>query len=274
MVSQEKIYGLEELYEVRHISPPPDLKAYLQDIQVFVTHTLFPGTIPWHIMPDGSAYIIYNLIKRKEQFRSRLAIVGPRTVYKEIDRKERLLAIILRFWPGGAYPWLTFPVGELADQSFHLEHLWGEQWRQLRQEMTELAIQNAIEPCVDLLVRKLTTTLNPASGVHPLIGKSVQLLLQNEVPISIKALSSQFGVSDRYLRKLMLQQVGLGPKRLARIFRVTKAVAMADGAWPFGWSALAHSNGYYDQAHMIDEFQSLLGASPESFIQRVNRETV
>lgn len=39
-------------------------------------------------------------------------------------------------------------------------------------------------------------------------------------------------------------------------------------------AALAIDHGYYDQAHMIDDFQELVGDSPERFIQRHNRETV
>ena len=82
------------------------------------------------------------------------------------------------------------------------------------------------------------------------------------------------GITERYLRKLMIRHTGLGPKRLARIFRVTRTVGQADKGWPFGWAGLAVANGYYDQAHMIDEFQELLGASPERFIHRKNREAI
>ena len=32
------------------------------------------------------------------------------------------------------------------------------------------------------------------------------------------------------------------------------------------WSAVAVEAGYYDQAHMIDEFQRLVGATPAAFV--------
>lgn len=274
MALQENNYNTQQLYKVYNCTPPAHLKLYIQDIQILETHTFFSGSIPWHIMPDGSSYIIYTLIRRKDQYRSRLALVGPRTIYKEIDRKERLLSIILRFWPGGAFPWLPFPVAELADQAMRLEHLWGEHWGILKQEMTKLAIKNETEACVKLLIQALSHSLNSAVIGHPIVRISVQLMLENDGYMPIQSLATQLGISDRYLRKLMIKQVGLNPKRLARIIRITKAVAQVDHGWQFGWSALAHSSGYYDQAHMIDEFQALLGASPEAFVARMNREEV
>lgn len=274
MEIQEKNYSTRYLYSVQKVIPSPVLRAYIQNIEILVTQNFLSGSIPWHIMPDGSSYIIYTLIKRKEQYRSRLAWVGPRTVYKEIDRKERLLTIIVRFWPGGAFPWMSFPISEMTDQAIRLEHLWGEQWGLLKREMTVLAIKKEYVACVALLSQALENSLNLTSCVHPIINKSVQMLLQAEGVATIGSLAAQLGISDRYLRKVMFHQVGLSPKRLARIIRVTHAVAQVDKGWDFGWAALAHSTGYFDQSHMIDEFQALLGTSPERFIGRMSREEV
>ena len=274
MESSSTNYSTCQLYEVTHLPVPQLLRPYLQNIQSFLTHTFIPGTIPWHIMPDGSSYIIFTLMRRNNQYRSRLVWVGPRNIYEEIDRKERLVNITYRFWPGGAFPWLPFPVKDLADRAIHLSELWGDDGEVLRQKMTEAAINNNLEGCTDLLSHLLKAKLKQSQIIHPIVPQSIQWFEHQEDHPSITSIASKFGISDRYLRKIMVQQVGMGPKKLARIFRVTKAVAQMDQGWQLGWAALAQSNGYYDQAHMIDEFQALLGASPENFIQRKNREVV
>lgn len=274
MQSTEKNTATRQLYEVLDFPPPAFLSPFIQEIRTFATRTFLPGAVPWHIMPDGSSYLIFTLSRRNKQYRSRLVWVGPRTVYKEIDRKERLLNITIRFWPGSASLWLPMPLGEIADRSIHLSELWGEQAAILKQNISQSAAKKDINSCVRQLLVFLEDQLEWHKSSHPTVSGCVQTLLQHQAGLSIKAIATQLGVSDRYLRKTMVAQVGMSPKKLSRIFRVTKAVALADQKWPFGWAALANTSGYYDQAHMIDEFQALLGASPEAFITRRNREEV
>jgi AraC-like DNA-binding protein len=65
----------------------------------------------------------------------------------------------------------------------------------------------------------------------------------------------------------MLQDVGLSPKRALRIARLQRALA---GCQRLGaaWVDLAARCGFADQAHMVREFQDLLGESPTTWISR------
>lgn len=71
-----------------------------------------------------------------------------------------------------------------------------------------------------------------------------------------------------------LAHIGLSPKRYVMVNRVTNAVRRVDGGNVVSWSDLALSAGYFDQSHMIEEFNNLLGESPEAFINRANREEI
>jgi AraC-like DNA-binding protein len=53
------------------------------------------------------------------------------------------------------------------------------------------------------------------------------------------------------------------PKALCRIHRFRGALAMLDGARQVPWAALSDQCGYYDQSHLINEFRSFSGLSPE-----------
>jgi AraC-like DNA-binding protein len=62
--------------------------------------------------------------------------------------------------------------------------------------------------------------------------------------------------------------VGLTPKLTSRIFRFQRALAAANGVQTTpDWSDLAVDCGYYDQAHLIHEFQQLAGLTPSDYLR-------
>ena len=58
----------------------------------------------------------------------------------------------------------------------------------------------------------------------------------------------------------------MSPKLLGRILRFHHAVGMM-GTGP-GWAEIALTCGYYDQAHLIRDFNQFTGSSPSDFARR------
>jgi AraC-like DNA-binding protein len=82
-------------------------------------------------------------------------------------------------------------------------------------------------------------------------------------PLSVEAAATEVGLTRRHLERRFLDQVGLSPKRLARIARFSRAVQTLERGGGAGRGALgAAANGYADQAHFIREFRELAGCPP------------
>ena len=62
------------------------------------------------------------------------------------------------------------------------------------------------------------------------------------------------------------EHVGISPKLLARILRFNRAVELS--ATPLAWAEVSQTCGYYDQAHMVRDFQQFSGYSPTEFARR------
>jgi AraC-like DNA-binding protein len=62
--------------------------------------------------------------------------------------------------------------------------------------------------------------------------------------------------------------VGIGPKEFARVVRFQRAVHLA--ALERNWARIAVDAGYYDQAHLIRDFQDLAGTAPRGFMNRAS----
>jgi transcriptional regulator GlxA family with amidase domain len=79
--------------------------------------------------------------------------------------------------------------------------------------------------------------------------------------VSVDRLATGAGISSRQLERRFLREIGIGPKLLGRIVRfqqVFRAVERLDSAW----ASIAVECGYYDQAHLIRDFNQFAGQTP------------
>ena len=78
----------------------------------------------------------------------------------------------------------------------------------------------------------------------------------------VAELATRLGVSDRHLRRVMMDETGISPRHFARIQRFHSLLRSADRAAHPDWAALAFRHGYADQPHLIREVQDLAGVTP------------
>jgi AraC-like DNA-binding protein len=78
----------------------------------------------------------------------------------------------------------------------------------------------------------------------------------------VAMLARQLGVTDRHLRRLMVDETGFAPRHFGRIQRFHALLRASDIAPRPSWSALAAHHGYADQSHLIREVQDLTGVTP------------
>jgi AraC-like DNA-binding protein len=80
--------------------------------------------------------------------------------------------------------------------------------------------------------------------------------------IAIDDLASQMNVSVRQLERSFLREIGISPKRFARVARFQAALDARVGRPDRSWLDISIESGYHDQMHLVHEFQSLCGLSP------------
>ncbi len=78
-------------------------------------------------------------------------------------------------------------------------------------------------------------------------------------------LARQLDISERHLRRRFRDHLGCSPKFYARQLRLTAAALMSEQSKAPSWAQIAAVTGFHDQAHMINEFQSLADLTPHQF---------
>ena len=167
-------------------------------------------------------------------------VMGPRTRARYHAPKRFEVCVRIRIQPGQARALLGRPVHDLVDRVVPLRDLLGA-------DLPDLA---AIE---DLL----TTRQRSARG--EVVREAAGLL----VGVGVRDTARRLNVSERHLRVLFTETVGVAPKHFARIDRVRTVL---DRAGRGRLADLAAETGDYDQSHMTAEFRAVMGIPPGLFV--------
>ena len=82
---------------------------------------------------------------------------------------------------------------------------------------------------------------------------------------SVDETATLLGLTPRQLRRVLLSEVGLGPKVFQRVLRLQRFLAAAER--PGGLAMAAAEAGYADQSHLSREVQTLAGVAPKRLLQ-------
>lgn len=102
----------------------------------------------------------------------------------------------------------------------------------------------------DILVQKACKDFMASNGSYP-----------------IHTLASDLGLTERSLERRFVTHIGATPKKYARVIRLRSALLQRQ-SMPT-WADVAYAVGYYDQSHMIRDFQELYGVTPESLYPKI-----
>lgn len=99
------------------------------------------------------------------------------------------------------------------------------------------------------------------------IMRSAQHLFHRRGAIRIDALANNLTLGMRQYERRFSEEIGMTPKLFARITRFQVALDAKRLAPARSWLSIAHDLDYFDQSHMIQDFQSLGGDAPSRLIQ-------
>lgn len=93
---------------------------------------------------------------------------------------------------------------------------------------------------------------------------TVDHLRRRQGRLRIVALASLLGVSRRRLERAFVRELGISPKRYARILRLNVVLASVATEERARITQLALDAGYFDEAHLLRDFRALAGRRPRN----------
>lgn len=186
---------------------------------------------------------------------------GPRDRAAVVEIEGRRAHLWVAFALGVAPPLFRVPPKAVRNDWVDLEDLWGRGGSLVREQLLQVATP---EEKLRLLERILLSRLQDGPRPDPAILRGVSAL---ERGASVSAVANEVGLLPRTFRRRFLDQVGLTPKRFARVRRLQRVVRAIKGLPTVDWSSVAVEHGYCDQAHLVDEFRDLVGLTPTTYLR-------
>jgi len=226
-------------------------------------NTMLPGT---HIS------IVVNLGDRWAAGRSlpasslvpRLAVAGPFTRAQFLRVGRRVLAAGTVFPSVLAPDVLGVPASALVDQIVPIQDLWPRaNVEQLDAAISSRTLADGLVALRDAVLRKI----EPVAQVQTLERAAARLLVARGGRLAIDRVAAHYGLSRQRFARRFQESAGLSPKLFGRIVRFQGLVYTLLSRDVSQWASVAPEAGFFDQAHMINEFRSLAGAPPTVFFQ-------
>jgi len=99
------------------------------------------------------------------------------------------------------------------------------------------------------------------------LDKALDIIYQKSGHIEISVLAEQVLISERHLRRIFKNIIGLSPKRYCKIIQFNTAFEALQTGDEKAIFDQALKSGYYDQAHFINDFKAMLGQTPINFLK-------
>lgn len=239
-------FGLR-LQEYRPATPlQNDIHSFLQ--------VSSQGPAPYPIIPDGTQALFFSP--------QCVMLGGAQTRLQPLQLPAAGDYFGIRFHPGRMGHYLKLDCDELTDRFIPGFELIDHGLVELHAQVYEqVGFQQRVQVAERWLQRRYYPKL--ASGLE----QALHLIYNSLGTIRIDRLSEGVGWSSRHLNRIFRQYTGLSPKAFGQVVRlqqVCKQLFLGNDSS----LNLALEHGYFDQAHLLNDFHKYLQHSPRQFLLR------
>jgi len=201
-----------------------------------------------------------------EKIQKKYLLDGANSLSRRMQFHGNIQAIGVRFYPGGAYPFLEIPLHELTDEFLLLDDLALDMIAALHDRIVNAeTVSEKIRLLEAWFIRRFRQSHRDVSDV---IMPSIRLLHRYGAGKSPEAIAEELYISQRQLERLFKAQVGITVKHYGRLQRVGQARELLKLQVSESYTDIALNLGYYDQSHFIREFKKIVGMTPRQYAQR------
>ena len=225
------------------------------------------------ILPSADCQLVINLAEDESRVYddalhcrrfSAATFDGPSHRSFVIDTAEQVRVVGVVFRAGGAAPFFRERMDLLANDHVDLDALAGGEARTLRKRLLDATEAHArLQIVHDWLLAHAG-----AASPHPIVAHALRAFDAAPDVHRIGAIAAHCRLSPRRFGELFREQVGMSPKRYARLQRFRRVIARAHGQPRVDWAGIAADCGLHDQPHLVHEFRAFSGMTPSTYLAR------
>lgn len=196
-----------------------------------------------------------------------VALIGAQT-YRRVDLVMRgnVDAFTIVFQPGGLSAMFSLPAATITNEDFDGEAVLGAWLGELARQLgDEISFAERVR-----IADRYLCARRPPAELASGISRAAKDLHVSGGCLSVSELAQKAGLGARQFGRRFRDEIGIAPKLYARIVRFETALRCKAAAPARRWADIAHSLGYYDQMHMVHDFNRLSSDSPTAIGSRLD----
>lgn len=222
------------------------------------------------ILPDTATYLCFlyadllTTAHKKQIYTTRSGLAGFQSFRSDLGTLGKVSGVSARLTPWGLNVFRRGIVRDCAEKRVDCRDIFPKY--SIEQIEDKLSVSKTAKERVQCVENFLLSIFNQ-NNQDLLIQTACRELNKSFGNCPIAKLSRSLGLTERTFERRFQIHIGTTPKKYARIVRLRNAVFQRNKL--SSWADVAYAAGYYDQSHMIHDFQELYGMSPESIYPQI-----
>src|SRR5271163_1005689 len=213
-------------------------------------------------LPHPNVYMVFEYRK--------LVVSGVTTgkFTRLLEGQDRTFGV--KFKPGGFRPFLPAPVSSLTNRIVPANSVFGKDADALEARLVASAEDEEMVEAANCFFQSRVP--HPDETIV-LASRLVERILQQPDIKTVEDLAGRSGIGKRSLQWVFSEYVGVSPKWVIRRYRLHELVERLNSGEELNWADIALELGYFDQAHLINDFRSIVGRSPACYQELVAKNS-
>ena len=183
-----------------------------------------------------------------------------------LEGRSRVFGV--KFRPGGFRPFYNAPVAKLADRIVPATRIFGKDLQPLEEIALSSARENDKVSAADSFFLARLPKPDPSIA---LASRLVDHILREPEIKTVEDLARDANMGKRSLQRLFSEYVGASPKWVIRRYRLHELIEKFNSGEKLDLPQVALELGYFDQAHLINDFRPIAGFSPAKYQKLISK---
>jgi AraC-like DNA-binding protein len=241
-------------YQHRRYAPPDELTGWVEHfwLETWDLRGCPPQTRV--VLPHPNVHLVFA------PGRSKIYGVQQRRFTRELKDHDSILGI--KFRAGAFYPFLGKPISTIANSAVIAEQVFPDAASAEQHVLTRDGDHAMVATAAKFLIGHLPVR-------DPNVDTACRIVeaIVNDCAVTrVEHLTTRFGLPERKLQRLFHRYIGASPRWVIKRYRVYDVLTQLSAGEPVLGTTLAQNTGYFDQAHLYNDFRKVIGCTPSQYL--------
>lgn len=261
---------------INEISPSFALKPYISCYYIYENSEDRKQDFFFRALPNGLVEMFYFFNGSRiifQENRQKRFLSGFLTGIFELDHPMKIKievngrpfrGISILFTYLGVNRLLGIDLYETTNKVLHFDEFWNSDTYWEFVNTLQIGNEKVLFMSInDFFLHQIDAGDHPTQKIIPVLNSIEQMT----GPLSVERVAGRLHISYKRLYRMFVDELGMTPKMYLKILRFNRACFMLDRLKEADETEIIYHCGYYDQAHFIHEFKTIMKESPRRYLR-------